>query len=125
MEFNTELSQSSPDRFWYFLFFFLHWQPFLVFLGKYSIWCKWTIRYGVHLFDRIVFSNFTDQPQVQVTADGEQNQTEAEQQGSPQEESMETKTSDGTEADQKYVEREERKKAKVCPKFQKWSEKQP
>ncbi|XP_061602509.1 tRNA (adenine(58)-N(1))-methyltransferase non-catalytic subunit TRM6 isoform X2 [Cololabis saira] len=61
-----------------------------------------------------------DGKQVNVTADEEQNQ----QEGGPGEESMETKTSGGTEQDQETIEKEERRKAKAEERKVKLEEKQ-
>lgn len=64
-----------------------------------------------------IFSNVTDQKQLSVAAEEEQKEPEAEQQGSPEEDSMETNTVNDADQDQEAMQREKRKEAKVCAAF--------
>lgn len=64
----------------------------------------------------IISLSITDLNQANMAAgDEKQNQPEAEQQGSPDEQRMETSsTADGSQGDKEKEDREKRKEAKVC-----------
>lgn len=61
--------------------------------------------------------NITDSKQSNMATEEEQSQPEAEQQGSPEEQSMETSSGADGSHDQEKEEKEKRKEAKVCPIF--------
>ncbi|XP_047429757.1 tRNA (adenine(58)-N(1))-methyltransferase non-catalytic subunit TRM6 [Mugil cephalus] len=65
-----------------------------------------------------------DQKKLNVAAEEEQNQPGAEQQGSPEEDSMDTNAGDDAEQDQEKMEREKRKEAKAQERKLKLEEKQ-
>lgn len=62
----------------------------------------------------IISFNITDSKQSNMAAGEEQKQPEAEQQGSPEEQSMETNSAPDGSQDQEKEEKEKRKEAKVC-----------
>lgn len=65
----------------------------------------------------IISFNITDLRQSNLAAEEKQNQPKAEQQGGPEEQSMDTSSGADGGHDQEKEEMEKRKEAKVCPLF--------
>lgn len=64
-----------------------------------------------------IISENTHEKQLNLAAEKKQNQPEAEEQGTPEEESMVTNTGDDAGQDMEKTEKDKLKEAKVCPAF--------
>lgn len=68
-------------------------------------------------WQRFIISENTHEKQLNLAAEKKQNQPEAEEQGTPEEESMVTNTGDDAGQDVEKTEKDKLKEAKVCPAF--------